>query len=137
MNGRVLLVEDDQRVRMALSMILTNAGYTTIGAGSVATALMHLDVLDLSCVVLDLMLPNGHGRRVVEELKAKRDDVPVVILSAFHGEDVWDFPVVAVLEKPTKRDVLLAAVSKASNHATAIRALRESTRRLRNLTGVV
>lgn len=137
MIGRVLLVEDDRRARMILAMILTNAGYTVIGAGSVATALMHLDVLDLSCVVLDLMLPNGHGRLVVEKLKEKRDDVPVVILSAFHGEDVWDFPVVAVLEKPTKRDVLLSAVSKAATHANAIRAIRESTRRIKDLTKVV
>lgn len=126
MKGRVLLVEDDYRVRQALSMILMNANYDVTEAVSVRTALMHLDISDLVCVVLDLVLPNGHGRQVVRELKDKRDDVPVVILSAFHGEDEWAFPVVAVLEKPTKRDVLLEAVRKAAEASQAIRLLRQS-----------
>lgn len=130
MKGRVLLVEDDYRVRQALSMILMNANYDVTEAVSVRTALMHLDISDLVCVVLDLVLPNGHGRRVVEELKAKRDDVPVVILSAFHGEDVWTFPVIAVLEKPTKRDVLLAAVRNGAETSRAIKLMRQSKIRI-------
>jgi DNA-binding NtrC family response regulator len=134
--GTVLLVEDDERIRTALSVVVSNAGFTVIQCGSVKTALMHLDVLDLVCIILDLRLPNGHGRRVVDELKAKRDDVPVVILSAYHGEEEWDFPVVATLEKPTKRDVLLGALIKAVKHSEAIREIKESTRRMRNFTGV-
>ena len=94
MNGRVLLVEGDDGTRTTFKT-LSNAGYIVIEAESVKTALMHLDVLDLSCVILDLKLPNGHGRRVVEELQSKRNDVPVVVLSGYHGEEEWGFPVVA------------------------------------------
>lgn len=135
MNGRVLLVEGDDAVRENFRA-LADAGYNIIEAGSIKTALMHLDVLDLSCVVLDLRLPNGHGRRVVEELKAKRDDVPVIILSSFHADEEWDFPVIKALEKPVNTEALVECVEKAFNQSEAIRSLRESTRRMQNYTGI-
>jgi len=135
-NGRVLLVEGDDGTRTTFKT-LSNAGYIVIEAESVKTALMHLDVLDLSCVILDLKLPNGHGRRVVEELQSKRNDVPVVVLSGYHGEEEWGFPVVAVLPKPPTPVALVEAVEKASSQADAIREIRNSTRRLRGITGVL
>lgn len=136
MNRRVLLVEGDDAVRDTFRT-LSDAGYRIIEAGSVKTALMHIDVLDLSCIVLDLKLPNGHGRRVVEELQSKRDDVPVIILSNFHSDDEWGPLVVAVLDKPPSEGALLQAVEMASKQSEAIRALRVSTRKLRGMTGVV
>lgn len=144
MKGRVLLVEDDTHIRGALTIILTNAGYSVIQAGLVSTALMHLDVFDLVAVVLDLRLPNGLGFKIVDELKAKRDDVPVVILSGWihdknefeqhHGPMAW--PIVEVLTKPTKRELLLQAVARAANHSEAIKSLRLSARAMSNFTGV-
>ncbi len=125
---RVLLVEDDDRTRAAMGMILSGAGYGIVEAGSVKTALMHLDIIDLSAVVLDLRLPNGHGRKVVEELLAKRNDVPVVIVSGFPQEAPEDSLVVAILGKPFKRDELLAAVMKARETSDAIKSMRSSTR---------
>lgn len=133
MKGRILFVEDDTHVRAAYSLALTNAGYEVIPAGSIATALMHLDVIDLKAVVLDLRLPNGHGRRVIEELVAKRNDVPVVILSGTPDEHALGWPVVAALQKPTKRDPFLAAVNKATNAtAEVVDKLRDSARRLKD-----
>lgn len=136
MKGCVLLVEEDVEVRADLYATLSDAGYSVIEAASVKTALMHLDVLDLTCVVLDLQLPNGHGRRVVEELKAKRDDVPVVILSAFHENEEWEFPVVSVLEKPVKKAVLIECIENAAKQSEAIHSIRETTRRMQNYTGI-
>ncbi len=135
MKGHVLLVEDDEKVRAVYAMILANAGYNVTQAVSVATALMHLDPPDLSCVLLDLTLPNGHGRRVVKALSDKRNDVPVVIFSAHPNEGEWDLPVVSYLTKPVKRDVLLAAVRSAiEKFSHSIQSLRESSRRLRVMT---
>jgi DNA-binding NtrC family response regulator len=139
--GPILLVEEDRAVRETLAAVMRANDYEVIQAVSVKTALMHLDVVDLLGVVLDVRLPNGHGREVVTALVDKRNDVPVVILSAFHGEDEWDFPVIAVLKKPYADEVeefrlaLLAAVDKAAAQSEAIRSIRNSTRRLRDLPG--
>ncbi len=154
---RILVVEDDDRQRQMIGLILANAGYGIVEAQSVKTALMHLDIIDLSVVVLDLRLPNGHGRKVVEQLIAKRNDVPVVILSAYPEDAPTGFPVTSVVSKLTQtkcpscgelvpgakcdacglamvkekpfRDRLLIAVADASRTADAIRSMRETTRR--------
>ncbi len=129
----ILLVEDDQQVRTALTMVLVNAGYEVIQAASVKTALMHLDVVDLAAVVLDLRLPNGHGREVVKALLDKRNDVPVVIMSAYHSDDKWPELVAAVLAKPMQPGELRAAVRSAiEKFSRPIKSIRESTRRLRD-----
>lgn len=137
MKGSVLFVEDDAHIRHIYSLILSEAGYTVIPAGLVKTALMHLDVLDLVAVVLDLRLPNGHGWRVAEELVAKRNDVPIVIMSATPDEYPIQWPLVAALRKPVQRTPFLQAVAKAAYLAgEGVIKLRENVRRLRNLTSV-
>lgn len=139
--NRVLVVEDDARQRSMICLILANAGYGIVEAVSVKTALMHLDIIDLSAIVLDLRLPNGHGRRVVEELISKRDDVPVVVLTGYPEDAPTGFPVTAVIDKvldrrddtnksPSFRTRLLEAVSEARVASDAIKSMRSSTRRL-------
>lgn len=134
MKGTVLLVEDNENIRKAFAHFLDQEGYKVVEACSVRTGLMHLDIIDLKCVVLDLRLPNGHGRQIVEELKAKRDDVPVVITSAYHDDSDWEFPVVRFLRKPTLKKDLVAAVNEAvAGYATWISDIRDSTRRIKDL----
>lgn len=127
---RVLIVEDDPHTRNAMCLILSNAGYGIIDCGSVREALMHLDVIDLSAIVLDLRLPNGHGRKVIEALVAKRNDVPVVIVSGHPQEAPEDSLVVGIIEKPFKAETLRAALKKADVLADSIKSLRHSTRKL-------
>lgn len=130
---KLLIVEDDTNLRRILALFLTSYGYEVLEEGTVAGALDRLDTPGLSMIVLDLRLPNGHGRRVVEGLKAKRDDVPVIILSALPDEGLLGFPVEAVLKKPTPRDQLIDAVQKAERRTLEIRGIREQTTRLRKL----
>jgi DNA-binding response OmpR family regulator len=127
---RVLVVEDDPRARNAICLILSNAGYGIVDCGTVREALMHLDIIDLSAIVLDLRLPNGHGTRVIESLVGKRNDVPVIILSAFAHEAPEDALVVEILQKPFKPDQLRAALRKADELANSIKSLRSTTRKL-------
>lgn len=144
--SRILIVEDDDKQRAMIGMILANAGYKITEAVSVATALMHLDQIDLSAVVLDVRLPNGHGRKVVEALIAKRDDVPVVVLTGFPEDAPTGFPVTAVIDKlldrrdpaskaSSFRTRLLDAVSVARQKSDDIKSIRSSTRKLGEILG--
>ncbi len=126
----ILLVEDDDRLRAGYAQTLRNGGYEVQEAGLVKTALMHLDIIDLAAIVLDLRLPNGYGKKVVDELRAKRDDVPVIVLTGYPEDAPRDFPVVEVLSKPVKGHVLMAAVRGAHRTSTAIRSIRSSTRKM-------
>jgi len=129
----VLIVEDHDLTRESYAEWLRAAGFKVIEATTKAVALMHLDRLDLSAIVLDLILPNGHGREVVEALKAKRDDVGVVVVSGFPDSPRFDLPVTSSLRKPFPRGVLLHAVVKAiETYTDPVKAIRASTRRLGN-----
>ncbi len=127
----VLVVEDHDLTRRSYSEWLKGAGFKVIEASTKALALMHLDRLDLSAIVLDLILPNGHGKEVVEALKAKRDDVGVVVVSGFPDSPTFTLPVVASLRKPFPRGVLLHAVVEAiEKYTDPVKSIRASTRKM-------
>ena len=127
----ILLVEDDERTRYTYREWLFEAGYEVIEASTKAVALMHLDRMELAAIVLDLVLPNGHGKEVVEALIAKRNDVGVVVVSGFPDSPEFDFPVVSSLRKPFPRGVLLSHLQKAQATSDNFRSARDSWRRLR------
>jgi len=124
----VLLVEDHEQTRATYKEWVESAGFVVIEASTKAMALMHLDRLDLSAIVLDLILPNGHGREVVDTLVAKRDDVPVVVVTGFPDPPVFGFPVTCVLRKPFPRGMLLNAVNAAAETGRSLRSIQRSTR---------
>ncbi len=127
----ILLVEDNETQRATYSEWLHDGGFRVIEASTKAVALMHLDRLELSAIVLDLILPNGHGGEVVEALKAKRNDVAVIVISGFPDSPRFDYPVVFSLRKPFPKGVLLHAVASGIvSYTDPIRSIRETTRRL-------
>lgn len=78
---RLLLVEDDLRIRRELVDALQAAGYSVEVAASFAAARQALDSRrDL--VLLDLGLPDGDGLDLCRELRRSGSEVPILILSA-------------------------------------------------------
>jgi DNA-binding response OmpR family regulator len=65
---RVLVVEDDPASADAMRLLLRHYGYEVSHAGTVASAKQQL-ASDLAYVFLDLMLPDGDGAAVLEELR--------------------------------------------------------------------
>ena len=85
---RVLIVEDEADLASVLARLLEDAGCSADIAGDGETGLaMALEgVYDL--IILDLMLPELHGDRLLAELRARNRDVPVLVLTA--RDDVRD-----------------------------------------------
>jgi DNA-binding response OmpR family regulator len=82
MTQRVLIVEDEDVVRMSLAESLALEGYqvTSVEDGEKAVTAFKGDGADL--VVLDLMLPKIDGLEVLKQIKAVNMTVPVIILTA-------------------------------------------------------
>jgi two-component system, OmpR family, response regulator MtrA len=78
---RLLLVEDDERIRQALGLALGDEGYGVVEAESGEQALRRLADEDVDVVLLDLMLPGMHGLEVCRLLRAQ-GDLPIIIVSA-------------------------------------------------------
>ncbi|MFP5306450.1 MAG: response regulator [Gammaproteobacteria bacterium] len=87
MKAKVLLVDDDQRLREMVAEYLRRHGIDADGAGSAAAARRCLQRGRYDLVVLDLMLPDEDGIAVCRRLRQESAQVPIIILSA-KGDDV-------------------------------------------------
>ena len=86
---RVLVVEDDSATTHALELLLRHQGYEVLMAHSVAEALRHL-ASEPDCVLLDLMLPDGDGMRVLETVREKGLKSRVVVITGVGDTDHLD-----------------------------------------------
>lgn len=80
---RVLLVDDDERFAALVQAALEDDGYDVIGAVHTAADATPA-VIDLrpDVVVLDLVLPDGDGLTIADDVRAEGSDVPVVLFSS-------------------------------------------------------
>jgi two-component system, OmpR family, phosphate regulon response regulator OmpR len=84
---RILVVDDDARIRDLLRRYLAQEGFEVIVAedGKALTRIMMRDPIDL--IVLDLMMPGEDGLSICRRLRAAGDRTPIIMLTA-KGEDV-------------------------------------------------
>src|SRR5579871_7014883 len=79
---RILVVEDEKRIADFLTRGLQGAGYAVDAAPDGATAVEFIHSTDYDLVILDLMLPDMDGLKVLERIRSRRTGPPVLILSA-------------------------------------------------------
>jgi two-component system, OmpR family, phosphate regulon response regulator OmpR len=84
---RILVVDDDARIRDLLRRYLAQEGFEVIVAedGKALTRIMMRDPIDL--IILDLMMPGEDGLSICRRLRAAGDRTPIIMLTA-KGEDV-------------------------------------------------
>lgn len=80
--GKVLVVDDDDAIRLVISEALSREGHDVKCAASVAEQARVLEDFDPDVLVTDVILPDGNGLDVVPEILAKRPGLPVIVLSA-------------------------------------------------------
>jgi DNA-binding response OmpR family regulator len=116
--SRVLVVEDEKHLAEGLRFNLEAEGYSTdvVESGEAALAvLVGSERIGYDLVVLDVMLPGKDGFSVVSDLRAARQFVPVLILTALgRPDDVlkgFDAGADDYLPKTTELAILIARVS--------------------------
>lgn len=112
----VFVVDDDVRIRDALSSLLGSVGFEVAVFAS-ATEFLEADKPDApACLVLDLELPDIHGLELQKEL-AERDAPPIVFITG-HGDiptsvKAMKAGAVEFLSKPFGEEELLRAIEAA------------------------
>lgn len=81
MDDLVLIVEDDADITEILSLYLTGSGFEVCTAPNGRVGLEVLRAKDVSCVILDLMMPIMNGFDFVREMRTF-SEAPVIVLSA-------------------------------------------------------
>ncbi len=111
---RLLIVEDEVRLAAALQRGLAAEGFTVDLAHTGPEGLHKAQESAYDAVILDIMLPELSGYRIIEQLRAAENWVPILMLTAKDGEydeaDALDIGADDYLTKPFSFVVLLARI---------------------------
>jgi DNA-binding NtrC family response regulator len=118
-NKFILVIDDDVSMLRALTKVLNGEGVVVAGAENSARAMQYLmsqnDTFDL--IITDIHMPLVDGLEVLELVKTKRPDIPVIVITAYGGTEAQAeatrLGAAAYLEKPLDTAVLLAAIERA------------------------
>lgn len=117
MNPTIMIVDDEESVRDFLQEVMEDAGYTVITAPDGGTAFKIMETTIPATVLLDIRMPEIDGLKVLNRLRKKQLQTPVILMTAF---GTTDLAIQAMKEgafdyiiKPFNLDELLLTVKKA------------------------
>ena len=120
MTARILVVDDEPQILRALQTNLRGAGYEVVTAANGEDALAEAAMRPPDAVILDLVLPDGHGTEVARKLR-RWSSAPILVLSAVGDEQekvgALDAGADDYVTKPFGVDELLARLRAALRRA--------------------
>ncbi len=127
----MLVIDDDRANRVAMRAVLAGAGFEVAEAANAFEGLDRIDRERPHAVLLDLKMPGMDGIGLLDNLRQRGVEVPVVVLTG-HGDEFTaarclEAGAVAFLHKPPERAELLLAIGNAAARGQ----LLEENRRLR------
>ena len=126
---KILIVDDEQPIRETLEMVMLGKGYEVVTAGDGLSAVHAFDREHPDLVILDIRLPEMNGIQVLQRLKKKKKEAPVIIMTAYHDmettiqamkEGAYDF-----IRKPIDVDELEIVVNKVAHNLALNHRLEE------------
>jgi DNA-binding NtrC family response regulator len=128
--ARILIVEDEEKLRRVIQLHLTTAGFDVDTAATAEQALPFVNLADL--IITDLRLPAMTGMELIQEAQNRGSLAAMIVMTA-HGSvesavEAMKLGATDFLQKPFSLDHLTTVVQK----ALAIHALRVENRRLRD-----
>ncbi len=129
---RVLVVDDEENLRLVLKTLLKRNGYEVETAGSGEDALGLVESFGPDFGITDLRMPRMGGLDLLATLRAKGNDATVIVMSAYGSNDLaleamkagaYDY-----VSKPFKPDEIVLVLKKAEERET----LRRENRALRD-----
>jgi putative nucleotidyltransferase with HDIG domain len=118
--AHILVVDDEEAVREAVSTMLESRGYccTTLSNGRDAQEFIRKQAPDL--ILLDLILPEIDGIRLLDWLRGFNREIPVIMLTGIHdistALEVMRRGAFDYILKPFEKDQLFHAVDRAWQH---------------------
>src|ERR1700675_5184067 len=133
MKPRILVVDDEEKLRRVIELQLTAAGFDVDKAASAEEGLRLAERADL--ILTDLKLPGMDGLELLAAIRRQNMQSPVIVMTAFGTIEVaveaMKAGAVDFLLKPFSLDHLMAVIHK----ALEVRALRDENRQLKEELG--
>ena len=128
---RVLVVDDEENIRLVLRTLLKRHGYEVEVASNGEEALKQVDSFGPDFVLTDVRMPKMGGLDLLSTLRAKQSDATVIVMSAYGNVEAALEAIKAgaydYVQKPFKNDEVVLALRKAEERE----ALRRENRALR------
>ncbi|MCL0066811.1 response regulator [Thermodesulfovibrionales bacterium] len=89
---KILVVDDEKNILKLYQAELEDEGYTVVTANSGEDGLSALEKEDPDLVTLDILMPDMDGIQVLRQMKEKKPNIPVIMLTAYDYRDdfsVW------------------------------------------------
>ena len=133
MKRRILVVEDEDKLRRVVELQLMSAGFDVDQAGTAEAALPRIDRADL--ILTDLRLPGMSGLEMLSLVQRQNTHAPVIVMTAFSSietaVEAMKAGAIDFLPKPFSLDHLMTVVNK----ALEMRNLRDENRQLKEQLG--
>ncbi|MGB5192977.1 MAG: sigma-54 dependent transcriptional regulator [Polyangiales bacterium] len=141
---RVLVVDDEENIRLVLRTLLKKHGYQVATAESAEDALAQLESFDPDFVLADVRMNGMTGLELCAELKARASLATVILMSAYGSVDLaieamkagaYDY-----ISKPFKQDEVLLALTKVEERESLRRenrALKQAIRKEQTFHGIL
>lgn len=117
--GRILVLEDDAKLRELLREVLEAAGHEVTEAPDGDVGLKQFKLAPADLVITDIFMPEKDGLEVIRELKSGFPDVKIIAISGGGGFETDTYLMAAsrmgadrVIEKPFEMQDLLDAVQQ-------------------------
>jgi PAS domain S-box-containing protein len=117
-SGTILIIEDEELIRITVRAILVSLGYKVIEAenGQVGIEKYKERYSEIDLIILDMIMPVMGGRQTFEKIRGIDKEIPVIISSGFSKEDemqkIKEGNVAGFLHKPFHREEIAEIVSQ-------------------------
>jgi two-component system, response regulator, stage 0 sporulation protein F len=116
---RILVVDDEENARIALSKILAREGYEVASAGNGYEALNYLRGKEVELIITDINMPEMNGLSFLRELSKSHPDSNVIMVTAY-GEvesyiEAMNLGAFEYINKPVRIDELKKIIRKIFN----------------------
>ena len=109
----VLVVDDDANLTRLMATILRTSGIEPLTACDGYAALDAVEHNEVDAIVLDIEMPQMDGRGFFRELRARGDETPVLIASAYGAREAQrELGAQASVEKPFDPELLISELEK-------------------------
>src|SRR5438093_1049746 len=86
--GKILVIDDEPDIRESLETLLSNENYRVELAANATEGLKRLETSPYDLVLLDLMMPDKSGMQVLEEVRARDQETPIFMITAYGSVEV-------------------------------------------------
>ena len=113
---RILVVDDEEPIRILLGQILGDAGYAVATASSGREAIDSLEREHFSLVITDMVMADLNGAQVLEVAKRLHTEMPAIVITGYPSEEtphqLAALGVSEYITKPFNVDAITLTVAK-------------------------